>query len=154
MLNLLTKYGTGGEKLISSQAKFWMEPLSGDLTRLALGDATGVVMSGSPTLSASPQVYHAGTVNGVLFDNTGTRIHWPNCYFSHMNMNQSFWLSGMFRLPEAPSNEGMFGNGANSDTQAGVRCLLAAGGLNISISDGTTRPLASMPAVSAFPLNE
>lgn len=150
-------YGGGGAALNIGQS-FWMEPTSGDKTALALGDATSAAIGGnsaSCTHVGGP-TYHAGTIGALAFAShaSGCWMRYPSLTGPGFNdLSQGWWLGGLFRVASSGTNRGICGNGANTTTEKGFRVLLNNGSVNISISDGVTRPNASFSGMRTFPLN-
>lgn len=146
---LLNKHGSqigasSGSSASSLGATFWMEPTSGDVTALALGDATNASIQGTPTHVVGEE-YHAGTVDRVSFG-SGRAIHYPDMTGAGFtDLTTPWWVAGTIKVTNAPSFEGLCANGANTGTQAGFRVRYNNGGFYVEICDGTTRRAQGLP---------
>ena len=132
---------------------FWMEPSSGNVSNLVVGDESGFVITGSPIYEAGPE-YHAGIV-GTVDIGTSDKIYFPNVQGpGFTSLDEGWWVGGAFKFDHTPSNEGICGNGGFGASFAGFRVLISNAVLAVGVSDGTTQRTQNMPHRRGFASGE
>ena len=127
----------------------WMEPASGDVSKLSYGDDSDAVVTGSPTLVPAAKTYHAGVINALAFNGT-QRLYYPSVDFD--DILSGMYVCGFIRAASY-SNDTIISTGGSSAGEAGWNLRMSAAGAAFDICDGVTRAQDTTPVVT-LPTNE